>query len=142
MSTASKITLLIGLMAFVVSGILLPWKNTNEALSYGFIWAPGAKEYIVPVPPRDRWDHTPTSRLVIDRKGVVVDTTRLLIQWAVILAGTAAGIVFAQLIGGNRAKEPPAFDGKPQTTEAYIAEYGAANLARLLDEKPPPPPFR
>ena len=130
LNTTSKKILLIGLLAFVVSGVLLPWKNKNEPLGYGFIWAPAAKEYTIdihanaggiashsesnrvndlpPPPPgfnQDLWRPQTKGlkpQLIRDSKGVVVDTTRLFIQWAVILAVTAAGIVFAQLAGGRK----------------------------------------
>ena len=86
-STASKVILLIGLLAFVASGIWVPWEKESrqvsgwqrptvtfpaESLGYGFIWSPKKPVHHV-------------------------DTTRLFIQWAVIIAGTAAGIVIVRL---------------------------------------------
>jgi len=95
LNTASKAILLIGLMAFVASGTVVPWKMEEgkvparegppismpaEPLGYMPIWRPPAK------PQSDSAKFQSTA----------IDTTRLFIQWAVIIAGTAAGIVVAQ----------------------------------------------
>jgi len=95
LNTASKVILLIGLLVFMASGIWVPWEKESrqvsgwqrptvtfpaESLGYGFIWSPKEPQHHV-------------------------DTTRLLIQWAMIITGTAAGIVLTQLVGGRKDSE-------------------------------------
>ena len=85
--------LLIGLLAFVAGGIWVPWKKerfdgspVTDRMGYSFIWSPPQKH------PHQEIGHVYQESFMDGKRveeyrtsaGVVIDISRLLLQWAVI----------------------------------------------------------
>ena len=96
MNKNQRVIITIGVVVFVLMGLFPPWttnaptemKNSGTPYGYGFIGSP-------PDPHERKWSNSGR------RYGIKIDTTRLLIQWIVIIVASSGGV----LIKGGRKDE-------------------------------------